>query len=460
MKSHKGSLGVLTTLFFMWGFMTVLNDLLIPQWKAEFNLNYMQALLVQFAFFGAYFVGSIIYFAISSSSGDPIGKIGYKNGLILGLLVAAAGSFLFYPAAMAGEYYLYLLALFVVGLGFTLLQIAANPYVAVLGSPESASSRLNLTQGFNSLGTTLGPLLGAWLIFEIFGGKGSVKMPYVIFGSILTFLAVVIFLVPLPKIINKEKIKKGFGALQFPNLSYGMLAIFFYVGGEVAIGSLLVSYIGLPEIAGVLKEDSDTFLSFYWGGLMIGRFAGAVYLSDIEGQSKKLLMMVGLALAAFGVIYFANWTKTGIDLMTALPLLFFVALAMGLFVLGRSLAHRTLALFSMLVIALLLVVIFGSGSIAFWAIIGIGIFNSIMWSNIFTLAIDGLEEFTSQGSSLLVMMIVGGALVPLAQGKLADILATNANPDAGLQMSFFVPLLCYLYLVFYGLKGYQKKVVS
>lgn len=460
MKSHKGSLGILTTLFFMWGFMTVLNDLLIPQWKAEFDLNYTQALLVQSAFFGAYFVGSLIYFIISSISGDPIRKIGYQNGLIGGLLIAALGSFLFYPAATAGEYYMYLLALFVVGLGFTLLQIAANPYVAVLGSPESASSRLNLTQGFNSLGTTLGPLVGGWLIFEIFGGKGSVKMPYVIFGSILTFLAVVFFLVPLPKIVDTEKIKKGFGALRFPNLSFGMLAIFFYVGGEVAVGSVLVNYIGLPEIAGIPVESGDTFLSLYWGGLMIGRFAGAVYLSGIEDQSKKLLMMIGLALAAFGVIYLANWTRNGLDIMTALPLLLFVALAMGLFVLGRSLPHRTLALFSMIVIALLLVVIFGSGSMAFWAIIGIGIFNSIMWSNIFTLAIDGLEEFTSQGSSLLVMMIVGGALVPPAQGKLADLLATTANPDAGVQLSFFVPLVCYLYLVFYGLKGYQKKAVA
>ncbi len=441
----------------MWGFMTVLNDILVPEWKEEFELSYFQALLVQFAFFGAYFIGSVIYFLISSISGDPIGKIGYKNGLIMGLLTAAVGSFLFFPAASVNAYYMYLLALFVLGLGFTILQIAANPYVAVLGSPESASSRLNLTQAFNSLGTTLGPLIGGWLIFELFGGKGSVQMPYLIFGGILTFLALVIFLVPLPKIIQSDKIKKGFGALEHSNLALGMIAIFCYVGAEVAVGSVLISYIGLPEIAGIPKGEADSFLSLYWGGLMIGRFAGAVYLSEIKDSTKKLLLMIGLSLAAFGVIYFANYMRSGMAISTILPLLFFVALAILLFVLGRSLAHRTLALFSLIVMALLAVTILGSGQMAFWAIIGIGIFNSIMWSNIFTLAIDGLEEYTSQGSSLLVMMIVGGALVPLVQGGLADFLATEANPNAGLQFSFIVPLVCYFYLFYYGWSGYKRK---
>ncbi|MEL6671221.1 MAG: sugar MFS transporter [Bacteroidota bacterium] len=446
--SYGPALATLTTLFFMWGFMTVMNDVLIPHLKDIFKLSYFQSMLIQTAFFGAYFVGSLIYYLISNASGDPINKIGYKNGILIGLGVSALGSALFYPATLVNVYSLYLVALFVLGFGFTMLQIAANPYVAILGKPETASSRLNLAQGFNSLGTTLGPLIGGYLIFTYFEGSEAVQIPYLVFAGLLVLLALLIHFSKLPAFTNDDPIEKGASALNYPHLVMGMLAIFFYVGGEVAVGSVLINFFGLEEIAGLTEDTGTTFLSLYWGGLMIGRFSGAIYLSDISAQSKKIGYMVLMALGAFGVIWLANYLKVKVSLGEIIPLMIFVALAFGLFIMGRSLPARTLQLFAGMIILLLLVTMFTTGNIAFWAVIGVGIFNSIMWSNIFTLAIDGLGKSTSQGSSLLVMMILGGAIIPPLQGLVAD-------SSLGLQMSFIVPLLCYVYLFYYGSSGYK-----
>ncbi|MEP5363505.1 MAG: sugar MFS transporter [Reichenbachiella sp.] len=447
-RDYTPALITLTTLFFMWGFMTVMNDILIPHLRNIFELDFFRSMLIQTAFFGAYFVGSVIYFIISFKSGDPINKIGYKNGIILGLLISATGSAMFYPATFINAYWFYLFALFVLGLGFTVLQIAANPYVAILGTPQTASSRLNLAQGFNSLGTTLGPIIGGVLIFKFFAGPDAVKVPYLMMSGMLILLAVVIKLAKLPEFTNEETIERGRGALKFPNLTLGMIAIFMYVGGEVSIGSILVNYFGLSHIAGMEEHVASGYLSLYWGGLMIGRFSGAIYLSEINQQAKKMGLMTLVALSAFGVIYLANYLQGGMALLEILPLLLFVAIAFVLFILGRSIASRTLYLFALLSIGLLMITIFGSGPLAFWSVIGIGLFNSIMWSNIFTLAIDGLGKYTSQGSSLLVMMILGGAIVPPVQGLLADYL--------GIQLSFIVPVFCYLYIFYYGFSGYKS----
>jgi FHS family L-fucose permease-like MFS transporter len=447
-KNYTSALITLTSLFFMWGFMTVMNDVLIPHLKNIFQLDYFRSMLVQTAFFGAYFIGALLYYLISSRSGDPINKIGYKNGIIIGLIISALGSTMFYPATILNIYGVYLLALFILGLGFTVLQIAANPYVAILGSPQTASSRLNLAQGFNSLGTTLGPLIGGTLIFTYFAGTEAVKIPYLVLAGFLIILAVIIKISKLPEFANKEKIEKGKGALKFPHLTLGMVAIFMYVGGEVAVGSILINFFGLENIAGMSEDMASSFLSLYWGGLMVGRFSGAIYLSDISNQFKKFSYMVIAALAAFLIIYISNYIKTDMSFVTMLPMLIFIAVAFVLFLYGKSIPSRTLYFFASIVIILLLTTVFTKGEIAFWAVIGIGIFNSIMWSNIFTLAIDGLGKYTSQGSSLLVMAILGGAVIPPIQGAFADLM--------GVQFSFIVPILCYVYIFYYGISGYKK----
>ena len=446
-SSHRLSLSVLTSLFFMWGFITVLNDILIPHLKNVFDLSFTQASLIQFSFFGAYFVGGFLYFIISKNYGDPINKIGYKNGIIIGLLISAIGTSLFYPAAQYHMYGFFLSALFVLGLGFALLQIAANPYVAILGPESQASSRLNLAQGFNSFGTTVGPIIGGYLIFEYFHigseGANSVVKPYLMLTAILMILMVLIKLVPLPR-IRQETNMTG-SALSFRHLKLGALAIFLYVGAEVSIGSYLVNFFGLESIAGMEEGEASAFIAFYWGGAMIGRFLGSISLSNMEITRKYLFMFV-VSIITFGIIYFVIDLRNGLVFTEILPYLGFLILNFLAFIFGRSLAARTLMVFAIFPIILLAIAIFTSGNLAFWAILGIGIFNSIMWSNIFTLAIKGLGDSTSQGSSVLVMFIVGGAVIPPLQGMAADAF--------GIQWSFFVPMLSYVYLAWYGWKGH------
>lgn len=436
----------LTTLFFMWGFITVMNDILIPYLKGVFSLSYFESMLVQFAFFGAYFVGSLIYFIISSTIGDPINKIGYKNGIIAGLIVSAFGTAMFYPAAEFVSYTFFLCALFILGLGFTILQIAANPYVAIIGNPDTASSRLNLSQGFNSLGTTLAPLVGGWLIFEVFAantnaGADSVKIPYLFFSGLLIFIALIIKYVKLPAFVNNDKIEKGAGALKHKHLVLGIIAIFMYVGGEVAIGSMMVSFLGLKEIAGLVPVDASVYVAFYWGGLMIGRFIGSISLSNMKSPQKQILML-SIPVLAFLVIF----RLKGIDIALIYSI-FLVINILGFFI-GRYLASRTLFVFSLFAVTFLIISLCTTGAVAMWTVIAIGLFNSIMWSNIFTLAIDDLGVHTSQGSSLLVMAILGGAILPMAQGAVAD--------WQGVHFSFIVPIICYLYIAYYGIVGFKK----
>lgn len=449
-KNYTSSLATLTMLFFMWGFITSVNDILIPFLKGVFELSHFQANLVQFAFFGAYFIVSLLYFILSLTMGDPIAKIGYKNGIIIGLVLSAAGCFLFYPSAEYHSFTFFLAALACIGFGLTLLQIAANPYVAMLGKPETASSRLNLSQGFNSFGTTIGPVIGGFLIFKYFltdanPGANSVKTPYIIFGAMFLILAVIIKFAHLPLFTGGEKIDRKPVALKHSNLFWGMFAIFFYVGAEVAIGSNLIAFLGLPNIAGLTEIEGSKFVAFYWGGAMIGRFLGSISLSEMKAAKKYTLMfLVGIVL--FVIIFLI--TKT--DITNVWYYIIFLVINYFAFILGKSLPARTLTIFSFASIILLLIGLFTTGKVAMWAILGIGLFNSIMWSNIFTLAIDGLDKYTSQGSSLLVMMIVGGAILPLMQGLFADMI--------GVQYSLFVPLFGYSYLIFYGLYGYKKKV--
>ena len=442
-KSNLVPLITLTSLFFMWGFITSMNDILIPHLRSLFRLSYTQSMLVQFCFFGAYFIGSLIYFLISYFKGDPINKIGYKNGILLGLLISAIGCGLFYPAASLSVYGVFLVALFTLGLGFTLLQIAANAYVSLLGSEDTASSRLNLTQGFNSFGTTIAPVLGGYMILEFFADKGhisanSTKIPYLIFAALFLLLGLIIYYVKLPVFTNDDTAEKGLGALKFPQLKRGIFGIFFYVGGEVAIGSFIIIFLKQSSIAGLSEAISKNFLALYWGGAMIGRFIGAISLSHGLPPIKKGFYMVATSVLVFGLILsIVNLTFADIY-----PYLFFMLINLIGFLLGRSAAARTLFIFAIINILLVASAIIFTGHIAMWAVIGVGIFNSIMYSNIYTLSISGLGKYTSQGSSLLVMAILGGALVPVLQGALAD--------SIGIQKAMIVPLVCYLYIAYFG----------
>jgi len=473
-KNYVPALISLTALFFMWGFITSMNDILIPFFKKMFDLSNTGSMLVQFSFFIAYFVGSFIYFRISSTWRDPINKIGYKNGLLLGLVVSAIGCGLFYPAASSHSYFFFLTALFVVGIGFTLLQIAANPYVAILGSPETASSRLNLSQAFNSLGTTIAPILGGYLVFHYFALTGEpligpagdpvltdaglpisangVQLPYLIFAGIFLLLAIIVAITKLPRFTSEEDIEKGAGALKYRHLVLGMVAIFMYVGGEVAIGSVIINYIN--ELVGYPEMIAKSYLAFYWGGAMIGRFLGAISLGNMKNGTVKVLLMIGVAVLSYLLIFGAITLESTepFPFYKTYPFIIFLVLNLIGFRIGRSLPARTLLIFALINIVLLLTTTITDGLFAVWTVIGIGLFNSVMWSNIFTLAIRDLGKYTSQGSSLLVMMILGGALVPVAQGALADWLG-------GYHYSFFVPIICYIYLAYYGWKGYQVKKI-
>jgi FHS family L-fucose permease-like MFS transporter len=407
-NKYMAPLVVLTSLFFMWGFLTCLNDIIIPHVKAIFELNYAQAMMVQFAFFTAYFV-------VSLPSGAIVTKVGYKNGIIIGLLTAGVGCLMFYPAAGARSYGLFLLALFVLAAGITLLQVAANPFVAVLGKPETASSRLTLTQALNSLGTTLAPLFGSVLILSTAvksaaeikqmtpvaaeayraAEASSVQMPYLGLAAALVVLAVFIAAFKLPKIDaagedHADVEARLTSAWKYRHLVLGAVAIFVYVGAEVAIGSVLVNYFKEPYIAGMPEAQGAKYLFFYWGGAMVGRFIGTGTLR---------IFRPGKVLAFHAV--------------------------------GAS--------------VLVLLTMLTTGHVAMWAVILVGLFNSIMFPTIFTLAIDGLGKYTSQGSGILCMAIVGGALIPPLQGVLAD--------NIGLHYCFILPVLCYLYIAWYGWKG-------
>src|SRR5262252_5228717 len=404
--NYSRPLALVTTLFFMWGFLTCLNDILVPHLKSIFDLSYAQVMLVQFAFFSAYFLFSVPWSKV-------VNTIGYQKTMVVGLLTMACGAFLFVPAASAVSYPLFLAALLVLAAGITGLQVSANPYVDLLGKPETASSRLDLTQAFNSLGTTMAPKLGGLLILsaaplaieqlkQLAPGAlhayrvqqaASVKMPYSVISIALVLLAVLIARFKLPKVESEatgpgEKAKDAIW--RHPNLLLGAFGIFTYVGAEVSIGSFLVNYFGLPEIAGLSAKSAAGFVSFYWGGAMIGRFLGAPLLRRLK--AGYLLGVCAICAAT---------------LVT-------VSMSIG----GHS---------------------------AMWTILAVGLFNSVMFPTIFSLGVAELGPLTGSGSGVLNMAIVGGAILPVIQGVIAD--------TVGLHHAFILPVLCYLYILFYGLSG-------
>ena len=463
--NYRGAFGLLTILFFMWGFITVVNDPLISAFKKIFNLNAFNASLVQSAFFIAFFVVSVIYFLISSISGsDPINRIGYKRGMAGSLLVCSLGCFAFYPAALAESYPMFLFSLFILASGIALLQICANPYAAIMGDKRTASSRLNFAQGLNSLGTTIAPLTASILIFEFFTQDSeptldAIASTYLITGSLFLLLSLVVSFAKMPAYTNTEVMASGGGVLRFPQLKWGILAIFCYVGAEVTIGSFMMPY--MEDVWGFQPTEAGAYLAFYWGGAMIGRLMGAVAFDESRPAAQKYAVMLVIAVGVFGIIYGikglsfeqGEFSFGGLALGEVLYYLLFLGVSFLGFVLGRSDAARTLSLFAgMAVVLLLLGALGGQTEWALWALLSIGLFNSIMWSNIFTLAIKDLGKYTSQGSSLLIMAIVGGAALPALQGLMID--------RVGIQLSFLTPMVCYAYILFYGLAGHKGKTVE
>jgi len=388
----------LVSLFFMWAFLTAMNDILIPFVKELFDFGYMEAALVQFCFFGAFALMAI-------PSSKILERVGYKKGIVLGLVTMGGGALLFYPASKVVYYPLFLGALFVLATGVTMLQVAANPYVAVLGPSKTAASRLNLAQGFNSVAKILAPLFGSYFILAGMNGlpkaqqAEAVQLPYIGLGIALFLLGLVFWFINLPDMKDLDLQKDEVVAetnknsiFEFPHLLLGAVAIFMYVGAEVSVASFLTSFLGEENIAALKPENASRYLSFYWGGLMVGRFLGAAVLQKMK-------------------------------------------------------SHKLLAYMSAAAIVLLIIGIVTNGWVAAWAIILVGFCNAIMWSNIFTLAIDGLGKFTSQGSGILVTAIVGGAFIPLIQGILAD--------NIGLQVSYIIPVFAFAYIFYYGFAGYK-----
>jgi FHS family L-fucose permease-like MFS transporter len=405
-QNYRRPLAIVTSLFFMWGFLTCLNDILVPHLKSIFDLTFAQVMLVQFAFFSAYFLFSVPWSKI-------VNKIGYQKTMVVGLLTMAVGALLFVPAASAVSYPLFLTALLVLATGITGLQVSANPYVDLLGKPETASSRLDLTQAFNSLGTTIAPKIGGLLILSAaplaveqirqlapqalhayrVQEAASVKMPYTVISVALVLLAIVIGTFKLPKIetaTDGNGEKSNDSIWKHRNLLLGAVGIFSYVGAEVSIGSFLVNYFGLPEIAGLSAKTAAGFVSFYWAGSMVGRFLGAPLLQRIKaGYLLAVCALCAVALTSLSMIL--------------------------------------------------------GGHTAMWTILAVGLFNSIMFPTIFSLGVAELGPLTGSASGVLNMAIVGGALLPVIQGVIAD--------RVGLHHAFILPVICYLYILFYGLAG-------
>ena len=534
-KNYSQALSTLVTVFFFWGFIAASNGVFIPFCKTYFQIDQFQSQLVDFAFYGAYYFGALILFILSNSSGkDIMNKWGYKNGIIYGLLLSCLGAVVMYPAVQGASpgdsdvFYYVLGALFIVGLGFSLQQTAANPFAVSLGVPEKGAHRLNLAGGVNSLGTTIGPIVVALILFGSTPKSGpeldamiangdislstiqmlylavgglflaaaalfyfSKKLPqgkddseflkapkaqrallfmtvvlvgcfYLIFDqykgepnneailnlTILSLVAVVVTLLVSNKLAEKDK--DSWGAMQYPQLVLGMLAIFTYVGVEVTIqsnlGELLkvnlgngLNPIGLPSMS---DSEIAPLISMYWGGLMIGRWAGAIAVFNPVGKLKTWLYIL-VPYVAFGVVLFVNFIS-GFDISILFWFAVCVAIQIAGFFAGKERPALTLKIFGFLGIVAMLIGLFTTGNIALFAFLSGGLCCSIMWPSIFALSIQGLGKYTSQGSSFLVMMILGGAIIPPLQGKLADII--------GIHESYWIAVACFVYLAFFAQK--------
>jgi len=392
-QNYTPALITLGVLYFMMGFITCLNDTLVPFFKKGFTLSYSESSLVQFYFFLTYGIASI-------PAGKVVEKVGYKKGMVLGFAIAASGALLFFPASVLHQYTLFLAALFVVAIGIVLLQVAANPYITILGPAKTASSRLTLIQGVGSLGTTVAPLFGAYFILtplQSAASSDAVKYPYLGIAGLLIVIALIVSRLSLPVIRSvdddaEESVISAGGIFSFRNLNLGVIAIFAYVGAEVSVGTFLTNYIA--ELLKITESDANSFVAFYWGSMLVGRLIGSILL-----KSVKASVVLSICAAA------------------AVLLIFISISSMGYF--------------------------------AVWSMIAVGLCNSIMFAIIFSLSVNGLGKYTTQASGLLSTAIAGGAIISFCQGLLID--------NSTWTVAFMLPVACYIYILFYGLNGYKSK---
>ncbi|RWW91965.1 MFS transporter [Flavobacterium cerinum] len=527
-KTNYPALYTLVTVFFFWGFIGASNGVFIPFCKAKFGLDQFQSQLIDFAFYGAYYIGALLLFIISTMvKKDILNSWGFKKGIINGLLVSTFGAVCMIFAVKSGDYFLILGALFIVALGFSLQQTSAQPFATSLGAPHTASNRLNLAGGINSLGTTIGPIVVSMALFGVLSGVSieefaqrpealdKMEILYVFVGALFlvaaalfffskklpsgkiesvfepakkamnTLIIITLLLVAIfgyifsryedPEFVtrfleNREKdylglgltistlfiivfgllyanmaAKKkpeGWGAMRYPQLVLGMLAIFTYVGVEVTIQSNLGELLGTPEFGKLSGSAIAPFISMYWGSLMIGRWAGAISVFNPSNSTRKVLLIV-IPYVAFGVVLFIN-AISGQDITPLYAYAGIVLIQIGGFFLGQDRPAKTLMIFGVLGMIAMLIGLFTEGTIAIYAFMSGGLFCSIMWPSIFALGIAGIGKYTSQGSAFLIMMILGGGIIPPLQGKIADII--------GIHNSYFIPVLCFTYLAFYGWK--------
>jgi FHS family L-fucose permease-like MFS transporter len=527
-KSNNSALYTLITVFFFWGFIGASNGIFIPFCKAKFGLDQFQSQLIDFAFYGAYYIGAILLFIFSSlAKKDILNAWGFKKGIIYGLLVSTFGAALMILAVTEGSYLFILGALFIVALGFSLQQTSAQPFAASLGEAHTASSRLNLAGGINSLGTTIGPIVVSIALFGVIAGVNieefaqkensldSMRILYVFVGGLFllaaalfffskklpdgksdssfesaskamkTLIAITVILIAVfayifsryedPEFITRfiennekdylglaltvstllivvlgllfantraQKNAEGWGAMKYPQLVLGMLALFTYVGVEVTIGSNLGELLKTADFGSITGPALAPYMSMYWGSLMIGRWAGAISVFNPSNQLKKILLIV-VPYIAFGVVLAAN-AISGQDVTPLYAYAFVIVFQIAGFFLGKDQPSRTLMIFGLMGMTAMLIGLFSTGTIAIFAFMSGGLFLSIMWPSIFSLAIAGLGKYTSQGSAFLVMMILGGGIIPPLQGKLADII--------GIHTSYFIPVLCFAFIAFYGWK--------
>lgn len=510
-KSYGSALYTIITVFFFWGFLAASNGIFIPFCKAHFNLTQFESQLIDFTFYGGYFIGSLIlYFASAASRIDILNKMGYKNGIIVGLIISAIGALIMIPAINSGSFAFILFTFFIIALGFSLQQTAANPFVIALGSPETGTHRLNFAGSVNNFGSIMGPVIVNIVLFGSAAAKipasevkiASVNSLYLILAGLFIAVAIFFWISKLPSVTSDEKMepsnkankplgilfiafllilaadplsvatgvpqpyfvyaslaiilitlvgsvsassksKTGWGAMQYPQLVYGMIAIFTYVGVEVTIQSNMGALLESPNFGGYTTDQVAPFISLYWGSLMVGRWTGAIAAFNLS-KTAKLILTIIVPFVAFGVILFVNGA-TGTDVSNLYPYAICVAILIVGFLIGQQKPVRTLALFGILGVIAMIVGLMTTGMVAIFAFLSGGLCCSIMWPSIFSLSVTGLGKYTSQGSAFLIMMILGGSIIPPVQGILAD--------SEGIHFSYIVPVIGFAYLAFFAWKA-------
>jgi FHS family L-fucose permease-like MFS transporter len=518
-KNYATALYTLIIVFFFWGFLAASNGVFIPFCKTHFNLTQFQSQLIDFTFYGGYFIGSLIlYFASQASKVDILNKLGYKNGIILGLVISAVGALGMVPAVASGSFGLILFVFFIIAVGFSLQQTAANPFVVALGPPETGSNRLNFAGSINNIGGLLGPVVVGFVLFGSATAKtavadvkiSSVDNLYYILAGLFIAVAVFFWFSNLPKVTSDEKIEpstkantplfiifiafllilaadpiskaisipsqyfvyaslaiiiitlvgtifaaknspQGWGAMHYPQLILGMLAIFTYVGTEVTIQSNMGSLLKTPEFGSFNESEIAPYISLYWGSLMIGRFAGAIGAFNLSKTIKYILYIV-VPFIAFGVILFVNAIFAGVDVSNLYVYAICVAILIVAFFIGQQKPVRTLSTLGILGVLFMLAGLFTTGRVATFSFISGGLCCSIMWPSIFSLAITGLGKYTSQGSAFLIMMILGGSVIPPLQGKIADGSNNIIGGMSGIHFSYIVPVIGFAYLAYFAWK--------